>query len=86
MPEEQILRAARRKEPPWNPPKSAVQRFDNRRWWLARKEAAGIFEDHELEALRESAVNRLRSELENDHSARKRADQYLLSIRRRSGH
>lgn len=86
MSEEDILRASREKTPPHNPSRTAIQRFDNRRWWLARKEMQGTFEEHELRALAESAVNRLRSELENDHSARKRCDQYLERIRSKSGH
>lgn len=87
MSEASLREAAKRPTPPWpsSPHRSPVERFDNRMWYIRRSEMLGSLEEHELEALEESARARLESELEQDHRHRKVADQYLSRIRRTSG-
>ena len=88
MSEASIKEAAKRDTPPWrvHQTSSPVERYDNQMWWIARAEMMGSLEEHELEALRESARVRLEHALENDHRHRKVADQYLRWIRKTNGH
>ncbi len=62
-----------------------MERFDNRVWYITRAEMLGTYEEHELEALMESARARLQHELEGHHLHRKVADQYLERIRKQNG-
>lgn len=85
MSEASIRAAAQNTEPPWPRPSTPVERFDNRMWYITRADMLGTYEEHELEALRDSARARLEHDLNGHHKHRKVADQYLSRIRRQNG-